>query len=131
MESKGFGDTLEKVFKATGVSTLVEKTTELLGIEDCGCIRRKEWVNNIIPYNQNSIEYKELIPQNSLDLKEGIYIFNRRTILNDNEDQVIYEEGDRIIIRLNSNMIIQYKQLFELGIINIDESIDINNIKNS
>ena len=131
MESKGFGDTLEKVFKATGVSTLVEKTTELLGIEDCGCVRRKEWVNNLIPYNQNSIEYKELIPQNSLDLKEGVYIFNRRTILNDNNDQVVYNEGDRILVELNSNRIIQYKQLFELGIISIDESININNIQNN
>lgn len=33
-DSKGLGDSLEKVFKATGVSALVEKTAEVLGIED-------------------------------------------------------------------------------------------------
>jgi hypothetical protein len=34
-KSKGLGDDLKKVFDATGITSVVEKTTELLGIEDC------------------------------------------------------------------------------------------------
>ena len=112
-KSKGLGDTIAKFTEATGIDKLVEKTADLLGIEDCGCTRRKEWVNNLIPYNQNSIEYKELIPQNSLDLKEGVYIFNRNTILNN----IQYSENDKVFIDFKNPNILQFKQLFELGII--------------
>ena len=45
-QSEGLGDTIEKVTKATGVKTLVEKATKAFGYEDCGCDKRKEKLNN-------------------------------------------------------------------------------------
>ena len=46
-KSKGLGDTVEKVFKATGVGKVAKWA---LG-EDCGCDERKEKLNNMFPYN--------------------------------------------------------------------------------
>lgn len=50
MKSKGLGDSIEKVTKATGVKWVVEKFTELTGV-DCGCENRKERLNKLFPYN--------------------------------------------------------------------------------
>ena len=47
MASKGLGDTIEKITKATGIKTIVDK---LPG--DCGCNKRKESLNKAFPYKQ-------------------------------------------------------------------------------
>lgn len=44
--SKGFGDTVEKVFKATGI----DKVAKWILGEDCGCEERKEKLNQMFPY---------------------------------------------------------------------------------
>ena len=50
MESKGLGDTIEKITKATGIKTVVDKVSDGLNIP-CGCQKRKEALNNMFPYN--------------------------------------------------------------------------------
>ena len=47
--SRGLGDTIEKITKATGIKTIVEKAAKAVG-KDCGCGKRKEKLNNIFPY---------------------------------------------------------------------------------
>ncbi len=44
--STGLGDTVEKVFQATGIDKLAKF---VLG-EDCGCEERKEKLNKLFPY---------------------------------------------------------------------------------
>ncbi len=45
MKSKGFGDTVAKFTKSTGIKKLVDK---LPG--DCGCQKRQSALNKIFPY---------------------------------------------------------------------------------
>ena len=47
MKSKGLGDTIEKFTEFTGIKTLVDLVTEE---EDCGCNKRKNWLNDQFPY---------------------------------------------------------------------------------
>ena len=47
-KSKGLGDTVEKVFKATGV----DKVAKWVLGEDCGCSERKEFLNKLFPYTK-------------------------------------------------------------------------------
>jgi len=47
-KSKGLGDTVEKVFKATGV----DKVAKWMLGEDCGCDERKEFLNKLFPYTK-------------------------------------------------------------------------------
>jgi len=53
MKSKGLGDTIEKITKATGIhkaTQLIEKVTK----KPCGCGKRKEALNKAVPYNKQS-----------------------------------------------------------------------------
>lgn len=44
--SEGVGDTLEKVFEATGVADVVK----FIAGEDCGCTERKAKLNKLLPF---------------------------------------------------------------------------------
>ena len=45
-KARGLGDTLDKVFKKTGIDKVVKF---ILG-EDCGCDKRKKVLNHLFPY---------------------------------------------------------------------------------
>lgn len=49
MESKGLGDTIEKITVATGVKKVVDKISSATG-KECGCKKRKEFLNKKFPY---------------------------------------------------------------------------------
>ena len=48
MESKGLGDTIEKITTATGIKKVVHK----IAGKDCGCKKRKETLNKAFPYKK-------------------------------------------------------------------------------
>lgn len=48
---KGLGDTVEQITKATGIKAVVDKISEVTGI-DCGCEGRKDLLNRLIPYRK-------------------------------------------------------------------------------
>ena len=50
MKSKGLGDSIEKITKATGIKKVVDKVNKSTG-KDCGCNKRKETLNRFFPYN--------------------------------------------------------------------------------
>lgn len=50
-ESKGLGDTIDKITTATGIKKVVHAVTKAVGKEDCGCNKRKEALNKAFPYN--------------------------------------------------------------------------------
>jgi len=84
-KSKGLGDTVEKVFKATGVAKVAKW---ILG-EDCGCEERKKSLNKIFPYakpeclTEDEYNYLDLYftdkPStiSSVQQKELLRIYNR------------------------------------------------------
>ncbi len=47
-KSKGLGDTIEKVTKATGI----DKVVKFIAGEDCGCTERKSKLNKLFPYKK-------------------------------------------------------------------------------
>ena len=66
--SKGIGDSVEKVLKATGISKVAKK---ILG-DDCGCDERKKKLNQMFPYARPFTEdelkiYEQVLPS----LKKG------------------------------------------------------------
>ena len=46
IKARGLGDTVEKVFKKTGI----DKVAKFILGEDCGCDKRKNWLNKQFPY---------------------------------------------------------------------------------
>tara|TARA_R100001463_G_scaffold23007_1_gene55103 strand:+ start:1094 stop:1273 length:180 start_codon:yes stop_codon:yes gene_type:complete len=51
MKSRGLGDSIEKITRATGLKTLADFAAKAAGKEDCGCDKRKKALNNWFPYN--------------------------------------------------------------------------------
>ena len=50
MRSRGLGDSIEKITRATGIKTIAEKGAKAMGKEDCGCGERKKTLNDLFPY---------------------------------------------------------------------------------
>jgi hypothetical protein len=46
MQSKGLGDSIEKLTEATGIKKVVKKVAG----DDCGCAKRRDALNRIFPY---------------------------------------------------------------------------------
>ena len=51
MKSKGLGDTIHKVTKATGIKTIVDKVSKGLNVP-CGCQAGREALNRLVPYDK-------------------------------------------------------------------------------
>ena len=67
-KSTGVGDTVEKIFEATGVDKLAKWA---LG-EDCGCQERKEALNRLFPYRK-----PECLMEDEYNYLDGF--FSKRT----------------------------------------------------
>lgn len=48
MKSRGLGDSIEKVTRATGIKTVVERATK----GGCGCGQRRDALNRMFPYKK-------------------------------------------------------------------------------
>lgn len=57
-ESRGLGDTIAKVTKATGIKKVVDTIADATGL-DCGCPERQEALNKMFPYNNEENERTE------------------------------------------------------------------------
>lgn len=53
--SKGLGDTVEKITKATGI----KKAVKFIAGEDCGCDKRKEKLNNMVRWTARECPNEE------------------------------------------------------------------------
>ena len=85
MKSKGLGDSIEKITKATGI----DKVAKFILGEDCGCEARKEKLNKLFPYKnakcliEDEYNYlKEFFSKHrntltNIEQKELLKIFNR------------------------------------------------------
>lgn len=51
-KSKGLGDTVEKITKATGIKSIIDAINKARGVKDCGCNKRKQTLNELFPYKK-------------------------------------------------------------------------------
>ena len=51
MQSQGFGDSIAKFTKKTGIKTIVDRVSDGLNLP-CGCNNRQEWFNEKFPYTK-------------------------------------------------------------------------------
>jgi hypothetical protein len=71
IKSTGLGDTVEKVFRKTGIDKLAKA---VLG-EDCGCDKRQELLNYLFPYGKYNAPTDE-----ELDIIEWLFTQPKNTI---------------------------------------------------
>jgi|DEB0MinimDraft_12_1074336.scaffolds.fasta_scaffold10139_5 hypothetical protein len=85
-KSKGIGDSIEKITEATGIKKVVET---VLG-EDCGCSKRKEWLNKRFPYAKPMNEGDKKIFEDTLKPAMS------RNRLYDGEMQLVVDVYERV-----------------------------------
>ena len=51
-KSKGLGDSIEKITKATGINKMVNAINDARGVKDCGCKKRQASLNKLFPYKK-------------------------------------------------------------------------------
>jgi len=56
-KSKGLGDTIEKITKATGIKAMTDHISKVTK-KPCGCKKRKDKLNQMFPYGKE--EKKEI-----------------------------------------------------------------------
>lgn len=97
--SQGLGDTIAKFTHATGINKLVEVTAEILGIEDCGCDRRREELNEIFSYGDVKPNSPPIFdPDNHPQPEVGIYeIFHQIHAIKSGQ-KFEFIPGDKILI---------------------------------
>ena len=75
--SKGLGDTVEKITKATGIKQATDWIFDKLG-KDCGCDARKEKLNKLFPYKVECLnEFYVSIQKYRMFKRRRIYISKR------------------------------------------------------
>ena len=115
---KGLGDTIEQITTATGIKAVVEKVSELTGIE-CGCKERKELLNKIWTYRQPNCLSNESVEWLSNFLPNRP---EQLTIKQQEKLKVIYKETFNIDFQTTScgscwrDMIIEIEKVYEVQI---------------
>lgn len=79
-KSEGLGDTLEKVFKATGI----DKVAKFVLGEDCGCDERKKKLNHLFPYRK-----PECLLEDEYNYLDELFLANRNTITVEQQTEMI------------------------------------------
>jgi len=51
-KSKGLGDSIQKITKATGIHNLMQRGAKAMGKKDCGCGKRRDILNKRFPYKK-------------------------------------------------------------------------------
>ena len=99
--SRGLGDTIAKFTHATGIAKVVEVVTEALGIEDCGCGGRQEWMNGAVPYNVEANSPQIYDRSAAIPAEEGIYEVLHEIHASKAGQKLDYKIGEKILINEN------------------------------
>ncbi len=95
--SQGLGDSIAKVTHALGIDKLADKVAKALGEEDCGCDKRRELLNELIPYKKPTPDttyfYKALT---DIQANNGVE-YKAEEIIFIDEDHALYPELEKLI----------------------------------
>lgn len=59
--SKGLGDTISKITHSLKIDKVAEAVAKLAGAEGCGCDKRKEYLNELFPYENTKRDRKSVV----------------------------------------------------------------------
>ena len=79
-KSKGLGDTIERITKATGIKAVVDNVSEITGI-DCKFQERKEALNKLYPYTRQMTEDEITIYEEVMSRTKGTLTGDDQAIL--------------------------------------------------
>jgi hypothetical protein len=123
-KAKGLGDTIEQITTTTGIKAVVDKISEVTGI-NCGCEERKETLNKLWSYRSTENQTLNCLSEDSISfLKE--FLPNQPAELSiklQERLKIIYKEVFNIKFQSTScgscwrDMIRELQQVYEATIV--------------
>lgn len=95
--SQGLGDSIAKITHALGLDKVADKVAEMIGEEDCGCERRKDYLNELFPYKDIPVEdYSFTEPT--------LFEVLNKVVIKEKDSDITYEVGEKILIDLTHKL---------------------------
>jgi hypothetical protein len=113
--SRGLGDTIAKITHATGIAKAVEVVTEALGIEDCGCGGRQEWLNEAIPYNVEANSPQVYDRSTATPAEEGIYEILHEIHASKAGQKINYYIGEKVLLTQDNLLYLDWPYYLIIG----------------
>jgi len=109
--SQGLGETIAKITHATGLDVVADKVAKAMGKDDCGCNRRREKLNKLVPFNNN-----KLIPSVPLP---SIFLINRNLSIQWDNSLIRYSKGEEVFVDENHPIAQSLNYFLKIGAIEV------------
>jgi hypothetical protein len=124
--SQGLGDTIAKITHATGLDVVADKVAKAMGKEDCGCNRRREKLNNLVPYNKisNIDEYRESLKNSSSSfILPTTILINKNLSIQLNDKLVKYAKGEKVYVTKDHPITQSLEYFLKIGAVEVVDKI--------
>lgn len=111
--SQGLGDVIAKFTHATGLDVLADKVAKALGEEDCGCNRRREKLNELIPFKQ-----EKSVPPVPLP---ATFIIKRNLAIQQGEEVVRYTKEEKVYITEEHPLAKSLNYFLKVGALEVED----------
>lgn len=95
-ESKGLGDSIAKFTHAFRIHKVAEAVAKIAGAPGCGCKERREFLNQLFPYQKTVRSFKVLRPFRTYEVDTILEVNRKHPIFS----QIIELQRDGVIVEL-------------------------------
>jgi hypothetical protein len=114
-KSQGLGDTIAKFTHATGLDVVADKVAKALGAEDCGCNRRREKLNELVPFAK-----KENIPLVPLP---ATFLITRNLSIQQDGELVRYSKEEKVYVTEDHPIAQSLNYFMQIGALEVLDKI--------
>jgi len=98
-EAKGLGDSIAKVTHFFRLHKVADAVARMAGAEGCGCMERREYLNQLFPYKKTT---RQFIVLRDISTRPDVVTYPEGTILDINRDHELFSS----VIELQKNKFI-------------------------
>jgi hypothetical protein len=111
--SQGLGDVIAKITHATGLDVVADKVAKAMGQEDCGCNKRREKLNELIPFKQE----KSIVPV----LLPTTFIIKRNLAIQQGTEVVRYAKEEKVYITEDHPLAQSLNYFLKVGAVEVED----------
>ena len=111
--AQGLGDVIAKITHATGLDVVADKVAKAMGQEDCGCNKRREKLNELIPFKQE----KSIVPV----LLPTTFIIKRNLTIQQGTEVVRYAKEEKVYITEDHPLAQSLNYFLKVGAVEVED----------
>ena len=111
--AQGLGDVIAKITHASGRDVVADKVAKAMGQEDCGCNKRREKLNELIPFKQE----KSIVPV----LLPTTFIIKRNLAIQQGTEVVRYAKEEKVYITEDHPLAQSLNYFLKVGAVEVED----------